>query len=131
MHYSSVRLAPDTPMSDSPAVIDDPVQWLRDRFRSHLDTFYATLKLAPPYHSVEKAILELTKTLHTLSLDERRRVAQDPAAQWGHFKRAFRTSGLSQKHRGILAGIARRRDTVALPSEYHCLLDAVQEEVDH
>ncbi len=101
----------------------DPVQFLRETFRRHLEIFYATLKLAPPYHSVEKAILELTKAIHALPLDERRRLAEDPHAQWVYFAHAFVGSGLNQKHRGIVAGLARRRETLALPPEYAALLD--------
>ena len=101
----------------------DPVQFLRDTFRRHLETFYASVKLAPPYHSVEKAITELTRALHALPIEERRRVARDPEAQWLHFAQAFVTSGLNQKHRGILAGLARRREDLILPVEYASFLD--------
>jgi hypothetical protein len=101
----------------------DPIRQLRETFRRHLDTFYATLKLAPPYHSVEQGILHLTKILNALPVEERHRIANDPAAQWTYFREAFVASGLNTKHRGILAGMARRRETLDLPAEYHCLLD--------
>lgn len=102
----------------------DPVQFLRETYRRHLETFYGTLQLAPPYHSVEKAILELTKLLHAMPLEDRRRVAEDPDAHWRLFREAFVLSGLNQKHRGILMGMAQRRDGLALAPEYHGFLDA-------
>ncbi|GKS56895.1 hypothetical protein YTPLAS18_04220 [Nitrospira sp.] len=106
-----------------PQPAPDPVQFLRETFRRHLEAFYAAVQLAPPYHSVEKAITELTKVLHTLPIEERRRVAEDLQAQWLHFAQAFVTSGLNQKHRGILAGLARRREVLNLPAEYASFLD--------
>jgi hypothetical protein len=42
----------------------------------------------------------------------------DPAARWEQFRLAFHTSGLSKKHRGIIAGLARDRSAVDLPVEY-------------
>ncbi len=52
----------------------DAIQVLRDDFRSRLEVFYARLKLAPPYHSVEKAIVHLTASLNALAPEERQRV---------------------------------------------------------
>lgn len=110
------------PSADKPPH-SDPIRQLRETFRRHLETFYATLKLAPPYHSVEQGILHLTRILTALPVEERHRIANDPAAQWPYFREAFVASGLNQKHRGILAGMARRRETLDLPPEYYCLLD--------
>lgn len=108
----------------TPSDRSDPVQLLRDEFRRHLNTFYARLKLAPPYHSVEKAILHLTTILHAMEPDERSRIAADPALRWGLFRRAFEESGLHLKHRGIIAGLARSPLAAELPSEYKPFLDA-------
>lgn len=91
---------------------------LREEFRHHLETFYAQLKLAPPYESVEKAIRSLTTSVHALPPAERGRLATDPAARWQHFRQAFESSGLSKKHRGIIAGLARNRSNLNLPAEY-------------
>lgn len=96
---------------------------LRDEFRGHLELFYATLKLAPPYHSVEKAIVHLTAALHAMTPEERALVAEDQARRWACYKAAFIESGLSQKHRGIIAGLARSGKT-GLPAEYQPFLDA-------
>jgi len=97
---------------------NDPLHSLREAFRAHLETFYARLKLAPPYESVEKAIRTLTTAIHALPKDEQARIAADPALQWQQFRRAFEASGLVKKHRGIIAGLARNRATLDLPPEF-------------
>ncbi len=91
---------------------------LREEFRHHLETFYAQLKLAPPYESVEKAIRALTTSVHSLSPGERAKLETDATARWQHFRQAFEASGLSKKHRGIIAGLARNRSSLNLPAEY-------------
>ena len=91
---------------------------LREEFRHHLETFYAQLKLAPPYESVEKAIRSLTTSVHALPPLERARLATDATARWQHFRQAFESSGLNMKHRGIIAGLARNRSDLNLPAEY-------------
>ena len=96
---------------------------LREEFRSHLETFYSRLKLAPPYESVEKAIRSLTTALHDMPEVERARLMQEPALKWAQFRRAFERSGLAKKHRGIIAGLARDRRGLALPPEYDHFLD--------
>lgn len=96
----------------------DPLQTLREEFRRHLEHFYAQLKLAPPYESVEKAIRTLTTTVHALPKAEQARIASDSALQWQQFRLAFETSGLVKKHRGIIAGLARNRSAINLPAEY-------------
>lgn len=96
----------------------DPIRSLREEFRSRLETFYSELKLAPPYESVEKAIRTLTTALHALPKQEQARIAADEALRWEQFRQAFDASGLSKKHRGIIAGLARNRSTLILPKEY-------------
>jgi hypothetical protein len=91
---------------------------LREEFRDHLETFYAQLKLAPPYESVEKAIRSLTTSVHALPPSERARLATNAAARWQQFRQAFESSGLNKKHRGIIAGLARNRSSLNLPAEY-------------
>jgi len=44
--------------------------------------------------------------------------AEDAAWKWDHFRRAFETSGLATKHRGIIVGLARHRERLDLPPEY-------------
>ncbi len=105
-------------MTESTVSSHDPLQYLREAFRAHLETFYARLKLAPPYESVEKAIRTLTTTIHALPKDEQARIAGDPALQWQQFRQAFEASGLVKKHRGIIAGLARNRSALDLPPEF-------------
>src|SRR5436309_16087034 len=71
----------------------DAVQFLRDEFRRHLDVFYARLKLAPPYHSVEKAITHLTTALQGMAPEERERIAAAPGLPWEQSRRACVDSG--------------------------------------
>lgn len=110
-------MAPSDPSSTS------AIEQLRGEFRRHLEIFYAELKLAPPYESVEQAIRTLTSTLHALPKEDQARIAADPALQWEQFQRAFQASGLVKKHRGIIAGLARNRAALHLPPEYDRLLD--------
>ena len=100
-----------------------PLDALRDEFRRHLQLFYSRLKLAPPYDSVEKAVRQLTTSIKKLSSDDQRRLVSDEAFRWAHYRRAFIDSGLSQKHRGIIAGLARQRDALDLPPEFDHFLN--------
>jgi hypothetical protein len=101
----------------------DPIKRLVEEFRRHLGIFYARLKLAPPYDSVEKAIKSLTATLVSMSAEDRARVLSDPTLTWAEYKRAFADSGLSLKHRGIILGLIRSHQTDELPPEYTAFLD--------
>ena len=102
----------------------DPVQSLREEFRRHLEVFYARLKLAPPYHSVEKAIVQLTTALKAMTPEERSRLASDQVGRWLAYRKAFAESGLNQKHRGIIAGLVKSGQTGDLPEEYEHFLSA-------
>ncbi len=102
----------------------DPIQTLREEFRHHLDVFYARLKLAPPYHSVEKAVAQLTAALKAMTPEERARLGSDPAGRWEQYRKAFAESGLNQKHRGIITGLAKSGQTGDLPKEYEHFLSA-------
>lgn len=110
-------------MSKPTAPTTDPTLMLREEFRLHLEVFYAQLKLAPPYESVEKAIRSLTTLVHALPPGERARLDTDATARWQHFARAFESSGLNKKHRGIIAGLARNRSSLNLPAEYDQFLN--------
>ncbi len=107
--------------SDPSAVT--PTQTLAEEFRRRLEIFYAGLKLAPPYESVEKALRTLTTAVHALPRAEQERIASDPVLQWRHFCHAFEASGLARKHRGIVAGLARNRAALQLPDEYDQFLN--------
>ncbi|BCA55656.1 hypothetical protein W02_27960 [Nitrospira sp. KM1] len=110
-------------MSQANPPSSDPIHDLKEEFRTHLETFYARLKLAPPYESVEKAIRALTSTVHALPKADQARLAQESDLRWEHFRRAFEDSGLSKKHRGIIAGLARDRPALDLPAEYDRFLN--------
>ncbi len=84
----------------------DPIQTLRKEFRRQLETFYAHLKLAPPYHSIEKAVQHLANTLRTKSQPFQQSLLDDPQKQWALFEEIFQASGLSRKHRGIIIQLA-------------------------
>ena len=105
-------------MSKQTSSTTDDTLAIREEFRHHLETFYAQLKLAPPYESVEKAIRSLTTSVHRLPPLERSRLSTDTTARWQQFRQAFESSGLSKKHRGIIAGLARNRSSLNLPAEY-------------
>ncbi|MET0516482.1 MAG: hypothetical protein ABW047_14280 [Nitrospiraceae bacterium] len=105
------------------ATQDSPDTLLRDEFRRHLELFYSRLKLAPPYHSVEQALALLTTMLKIIPATELRQLAADPPLRWAYYRKAFVESGLSQKHRGIIAGLARNRRALELPEEFDTLLD--------
>ncbi len=96
---------------------------LKDEFRRHLETFYAGLKLAPPYESVEKAVRTLTTLLHARPKEEQDRILSDPTRRWLIFRQAFDDSGLAKKHRGIIAGLVRNRSSLNLATEYDHFLD--------
>ncbi len=94
------------------------IEGLKDEFRHHLEIFYAQLKLAPPYESVEKAIRSLVTLVHALPASEQARLATNSDLRWQQFRLAFDASGLKKKHRGIIAGLARNRSNLNLPAEY-------------
>ncbi len=109
-------------MPDSTALSPDQIQSLKDEFRRHLETFYAQLKLAPPYESVETAIRALVTSLHALPPADQSKLLADASSRWLEFRKAFDSSGLSKKHRGIIAGLARDRRALSLPPEYDAFL---------
>ena len=99
-----------------------PVESLRNEFREHLEMFYGRLKLAAPYDSVEKAVSSLVARLNALSPEELEQLSTDATQRWAHFRQAFIESGLSLKHRGIIAGLACSRESLDLPPEFDHLL---------
>jgi hypothetical protein len=99
------------------------ILWRFERSSVITSKRFTQLKLAPPYESVEKAIRSLTTSVHALPPSERARLACDATARWQHFRQAFESSGLSKKHRGIIAGLARNRSGLNLPAEYDQFLN--------
>jgi hypothetical protein len=101
----------------------ESIDQLRNEFREHLDLFYRRLKLAPPYDSVEKAVGVLTARLKSMTSDDLQGISTDHSRRWAEFRAAFIASGLSQKHRGIIAGLARSRHNLDLPPEFDHFLN--------
>lgn len=87
----------------------DSIQILRQEYRAHLERFYACLNLAPPYHSIEKAVQHLSNTLRTKPETFRQILLEDPQKKWPLFEEIFQASGLSRKHRGIILKLAQAR----------------------
>lgn len=96
----------------------DIIRHLRDDYRRHLEIFYAALKLAPPYHSIEQALLHLSGMLQAMSPEEREQVLLDETRQWTFYREAFTAGGLHKKHRGIIQGMKRAGQTTDLPRRY-------------
>ena len=105
-------------MTDPAGSQPDVTEALREEFRYHLETFYAQLKLAPPYESVEKAVRALITAVHALPKAEQARIAENAALKWEQFRQAFESSGLSKKHRGIIARLAKNRAGLNLSTDY-------------
>jgi len=105
-------------MTDPAGSQTDVTEALREEFRSHLETFYAQLKLAPPYESVEKAVRALITAVHALPKAEQARIVENTDLKWEQFRQAFESSGLSKKHRGIIAGLAKNRAGLNLSTDY-------------
>lgn len=85
----------------------DSIHILRQEYRAHLERFYACLNLAPPYHSIEKAVQHLANTLRTKPETFRQTLLEDPQKKWPLFEEIFEASGLSRKHRGIIIQLAQ------------------------
>jgi hypothetical protein len=103
---------------------DNPSKALREDFRRHLEIFFARLKLAPPYDSVEKAIKTLGAILTAMPTEEQARVISNAELAWTYYRRAFIDSGLYLKHRGIIAGLIRTGQAADLPPEYAAFLES-------
>ncbi len=84
----------------------DPVHQLREDYRTHLQTFYTQLNLAPPYHSIEKAVQHLANTLRTKPETFLQALIENPQEKWSLYEKIFKASGLSRKHRGIITQLA-------------------------
>ena len=85
----------------------DPIHYrLRQEFRGHLEEFYTYLNLAPPYHSIEKAVQYFSNTLRTRPEEFSQGLLQDASKKWAMFQEIFLASGLHKKHRGIIQQLA-------------------------
>ena len=116
----SVRRRLTTPAS---AMSRDECQPLLNEFRRHLEDFYAALNLAPPYHSIEQAIVCLSALTDAQTDDQRQHLLANPMLRRELYGQAFTDSGLHKKHRGIIAGRARTQDLAAFPHPLRFLLE--------
>ncbi len=96
---------------------------LLDEFRRNLEAFYAALRLAPPYHSMEKTLLCLADLFKTQTVEQQAQLLNNEALRCTFYLRAFTDSGLHNKHRGIIAGQARANDLGAFPDSLRYLLE--------
>jgi hypothetical protein len=111
-------------VNESPLLSSDTtIRLLRQEFRGHLEQFYAQLGLAPPYHSIEKAVQCLSNTLRTKPEEFRQGLLQDATKKWGLFQEIFSSSGLSKKHRGIIQKLAFSSPNTVASSESLQFLD--------
>jgi hypothetical protein len=106
---------------------DELITGLQRDFRAELERFYAALRLAPPYHSVEKAVAALGAALDAIDPVERRRQADDPAWRRGVFARAFVAGGLPLKHRGPVLGLIRDGQAATLAADFTDFLQAYEQ----
>lgn len=101
----------------------DDRQPLLTEFRQHLEAFYAALNLAPPYHSVEKAILCLSSLVTTKTAEQQEQLLGDQVLRRELYVQAFTDSGLHHKHRGIITGRACTDDLATFPDSVRYLLE--------
>lgn len=87
-------------------LLADSISRLRQEFRGHLEEFYTHLNLAPPYHSIEKAVQHFSNTLRTKPEEFSQGLLQDESKKWAVFQEIFLASGLQKKHRGIIEQLA-------------------------
>lgn len=92
-------------------------------FRENLEAFYAELKLAPPYDSVEKTIRCLDNLFKAKTAEEQAQVLSDNALKWQLHVQAFVDSGLHKKHRGIITGLAHTDAFEQFPESLRYLLE--------
>ena len=92
-------------------------------FRQNLEAFYAALKLAPPYDSVEKTIRYLSDLFETKTAEEQAQLLDDDSLRGKLHVQAFIDSGLHKKHRGIIAGLARTDAIDQFPESLRYLLE--------
>ena len=92
-------------------------------FRKHLESFYRSLQLAPPYHSIEKALSVFFVEFRTKSAEEQAQMHSNHPLLLELYLKAFRESGLNKKHRGIIMGLVNKTSPATLPKEHQYLLN--------
>ncbi|NKB81540.1 MAG: hypothetical protein GKS05_06595 [Nitrospirales bacterium] len=97
---------------------------LKHAFRESLEQFYAALQLAPPYHSIEKAIASLSTVLQSKTGEELQTLYDTSSLRQAIFQEVFIESGLTKKHRGIILASIRSANPVRFHEEQRPFLDA-------
>ncbi len=97
------------------------VKTFTTELRENLELFYQCLQLAPPYHSVEKALACLATRLQNQTTDEQHQMSHEDTMKWKIYLEAIIESGLNKKHRGIIAGLLREQDLTFLPESIRYL----------
>jgi hypothetical protein len=125
IRFAQGRLRPPSlqKTGDSPVMSQHDCQTLLAEFRENLEAFYAELKLAPPYDSVEKTIRCLSDLFKTKTAEEQAQVLSDNALKWRLHVQAFVDSGLHKKHRGIITGLAHTDAFDRFPESLRYLLE--------
>lgn len=98
-------------------------QNLLSEFRENLEAFYAELKLAPPYDSVEKTIRCLDNMFKAKTAEEQAQVLSNNALKRQLHVQTFVDSGLHKKHRGIITGLVRTDAFDQFPESLRYLLE--------
>ncbi len=98
-------------------------QTFLSEFRGNLEAFYAALKLAPPYDSVEKTVRCLDDLFKARTAEEQAQVLGDNTLKWQLHVQAFVNSGLHKKHRGIITGLAHTDAFDRFPESLRYLLE--------
>ena len=101
-----------------PNTSNEPIAFLQRDFRYHLDQFYTFLNLAPPYHSVEKAIRYLTTELRAKKQKEQQQIAENESIKWDFYGQVFINSGLNKKHRGIIQSLAQSHQPSEISTDH-------------
>ena len=102
--------------------LNPPLKFLCQDFRHHLEQFYASLNLAPPYHSLEKAVRLLSVECQKKPREELEHLTEDANRKWCFYGEIFSESGLADKHRGIILGLMESDKTPNLSTQYHIFL---------
>jgi len=98
------------------------LQLYLNEFREHLEEFYASLHLAPPYHSIEKALTTFASGYHSKTRKEQDQAHGDETLKQQWYHKAFVESGLHKKHRGIITGLLNGPTPPTVAKEYQYLL---------
>lgn len=97
---------------------------LRRDFRRQLEEFYASLNLAPPYDSLEKAVRLLSIECKRKTAEELEELIENSNSKWKFYDDIFFMSGLPQKHRGIIKKLIESDQTLSLRTTYRNFLRA-------